>query len=159
MKKYNNPFKKRNNFDNMIKYLENRRFLAIVLVILIAGEIFWFSSLSGKSTGNGVIPLTSILYHFAIFFELNFFLLIALVGKNKLKKKTIFFVLFLTTIYAILDEVHQFYIPFRSCSLSDFLTDFSGITLSSLVYLMIKTKHSRGDPKKIKNQKREQPSP
>ncbi|MBS3094733.1 VanZ family protein [Candidatus Pacearchaeota archaeon] len=123
----------------MIRYLEKKRFFALILAVLIAIEIFWFSSLSGKSTGGG-LPFMAIAYHFIVFFELNFFLLITFISKNKIKKSTFFLVLVITVIYAILDEIHQLSTPFRSYSITDFLTDFSGITISSLTYLIAKRK-------------------
>ncbi len=43
--------------------------------------------------------------------------------------------------YAILDEIHQSFIPGRDTSIKDILTDFSGTIASTIVYLYSKKKY------------------
>jgi VanZ family protein len=116
----------------MIKWLEKHRILSLIITILIIIEIFYFSSLSfGKSTeGNPCIPT---LYHFTIFFLLNFFLLIT-INKNK-KIKDLIIVPIISIIYALLDEFHQVFVPSRTFSIQDILIDTAGILLSAIIYL------------------------
>ena len=119
----------------MIRWLERKKVFSIILFILIAAEIFFFSSISGpKLALEGVLD-PSIAYHFCVFFLLNFFLLISINGNKGLKLKYIIISFFFSIVYSILDEVHQLFVPFRSPSFSDILTDSVGIFSSILLYL------------------------
>lgn len=135
---HNNLFKTKRILHPM-RFLEKRRWLAVTLTILIGLEIFWFSSLSGKTTGAG-ISIMPIVYHFCVFFLLNFFLLNVAINKDKIENKIFFLVLSISTIYAILDELHQYFVPLRGSSFGDVVIDFFGITISALIYLYIKNK-------------------
>jgi VanZ family protein len=127
----------------MIKWLEKNKFFALIITILIIIEIFYFSSLSfgSKGGGNSWIP---IFYHFTVFFLLGFFIFTTIKGDKKIKIKYLIIVLIISTVYAILDEFHQLFIPFRSFSIDDILTDTTGIFLSTIIYIYINNKN---DPK------------
>ncbi len=116
----------------MINWLEKNRIISLIITILIMIEIFYFSSLSfGKaSKGSSWIP---ILYHFSVFFLLNFFLFIT-INKNK-KMKYLIIVPIISLIYALLDEFHQLFVPSRTSSIQDILIDTTGILLSTIIYL------------------------
>jgi len=113
--------------------LEKRGF-CIFLAIIFAIIIFYVSSLSSPPAPKKID--LSVYYHFLIFFYLGFFLFLAIIGKNKLKNKYIILTLIIALIYAALDEMHQFFVPYRSCNLSDFLIDSSGI-LASVVFIIL----------------------
>lgn len=112
---------------------------SLILTILIAIQIFWFSSLHGGSVNTGS-NLVAIAYHFIIFFLFSFFLFFTIKGDKKIKAKYIFTTIFLSIIYAISDEVHQIFIPLRSASISDVLTDFAGILIATFFYIYISKK-------------------
>jgi uncharacterized membrane protein YhaH (DUF805 family) len=122
----------------MINWLEKHKRISWIIVLLLALEIFLFSSIPGSSIGGG-FSITPIAYHFIVFFLLSFFLLSSIV-RRKIKTRKIVFAVLISTIYAILDEVHQIYVPMRSAAISDFLIDFSGIIIALLFYLFIKKK-------------------
>lgn len=121
----------------MIKLLEEKRIFAIVLTILMAIEIFYFSSIIGVKGPSGVLNL-SIIYHFVAFFLLNFFLLISVIGQKEIKVKHIVIVLLISTTYSILDEVHQLFVPGRVPDLFDIFTNGAGIFSSMILYLYSK---------------------
>ena len=121
----------------MIKLLEEKRIFAIVLTILMAIEIFYFSSIIGVKVSSGVLDL-SIMYHFVAFFLLNFFLLISVIGKKEIKVKHIIVVLLISITYSILDEVHQLFVPGRVPDLFDIFTNGAGIFSSMIIYLYSK---------------------
>ena len=122
----------------MIRWLEGRRAFSIILVILIATEIFFFSSISGDIAAPGTISKVSVIYHFSVFFLLNFFLLTSLNGKGEIKIKYLIIALMFSVIYSMLDEIHQLFVPFRYADLGDIFTNNAGIFLSTLVYLYSK---------------------
>lgn len=122
----------------MIQWLEKKRTFAIILTILIAIEIFYFSSITGlKGPSRGGLDL-SIIYHFVAFFLFNFFLLISIVGQKEIKVKQIMMVLLISIIYSVLDEVHQLFVPGRIPDLFDIFTDSAGIFSSMILYLYSK---------------------
>lgn len=123
----------------MIIWLEKHKGGSLILTILVAIEIFCFSSISGTSTGGVGIPYAAIVYHFVVFFLFNFFLL-STITRNNIKIKKLFTAITISTIYAILDELHQLYVPMRSARFPDFLIDFTGIIVSSLIFIYTKQK-------------------
>ena len=122
----------------MIKWIEKNRYAAIILTILIAVEIFYFSSIPGGRVETGGIRIIPILYHFLVFFLFNFFLLLSIIGDKKIKIKYMVIALMISIIYAFLDEFHQIFVAFRNPSIQDVLTDTAGIFSSVALYLYSK---------------------
>ena len=76
-----------------------------------------------------------------IFFLLATFLFISVLERRwELKKISV--ALLIATIYAALDELHQFFVPERFCSVEDFLLDFTGIIFASLIYFVLIEKNN-----------------
>ncbi len=121
----------------MIKWLENNKIISFIITILIVIEIFYFSSLSFSQGGKGTFSLIPIIYHFIIFFLLTFFIFISIKGNKKIKIKYILLVFIISLIYALLDEFHQLFVPFRNFSIKDILIDTAGI-FSSIILTLIK---------------------
>jgi len=126
----------------MINWLEKRRIISLILTILIAIEIFVFSSLTfapGQSTTSNL----SVIYHFTVFFLFSFFLLIAIKGENKINIKYLLIVFFISLLYSISDEFHQLFVPGRSAGINDIITDISGVISSILIYNYISIKSKK----------------
>ena len=126
----------------MMDFLERNRFLAVLFTFLTAVGIFYISSLRFGSLdlfGKNQILLTY-LYHFTIFFLLNFFLLISINGKNKFNHKYFIIAIIISSIYAVLDETHQMFVPGRTTDFKDLLVDFAGIFSSGILYFQLKSK-------------------
>lgn len=121
----------------MINWLEKKRIFAGIMTLLIAVEIFYFSSIPGTkvSTGIGIIP---IVYHFTAFFLLSFFMLITIKGKGKIKAKHLILVLLISIAYSVLDEIHQMFVPLRSSDINDILTDSAGIISALFLHVYMK---------------------
>ena len=117
----------------MIKELEENRKFSVILLVIIALEIFLVSSIPGTSIISTGINLST-LYHLIIFFLLNFFFLMSMKSKEKKIDKIFFLVMVISLTYAVLDELHQFFVPLRSCNIIDFLVDSAGIFLAAIVY-------------------------
>jgi hypothetical protein len=125
----------------MINWLEKKRCATIILTLLIAIEIFYFSSISGTSyqVGIGLTPIPTI-YHLTVFFLFNFFLLISIKGNKKIKINYLIIALGGSIIYALLDEFHQIFVPLRNASIQDILIDTIGIFLSTILVLYFNKK-------------------
>ena len=127
----------------MIKWFERNRNFSIILFVFVAVEIFLFSSISGREPAFMNVLNVSVIYHFSVFFLLNFFLLISLNGNKDIKIKYLIISFIFSIIYSILDEIHQLFVPFRYANLGDIMTNNAGIFLSALVYIY--SKKSRKD--------------
>ncbi len=124
----------------MIKWLKKRRIISLIIFILIAVEIFFFSSLpGGPGGGGGGINISSI-YHFVVFFLFGFFFFVTIKGNKEIKIKHLLIVVIISITYAILDEVHQLFVPFRNFDIKDILTNTSGIFSSIIIYLHMNKK-------------------
>jgi len=85
----------------------------------------------GVSLGDS----STISYHFFAFFFLALFLQISLL-KGQRNYKLFILVLILAMVYGISDEIHQLFVPGRSCSILDAAVDIIGIFTSSILYLV-----------------------
>ena len=119
----------------MIRWFEKNREISWTITILIFGVIFYISSLSFAPSAASPQSTNATIYHFSIFFILGIFLFISVL-ERRWKLKKIFVVLLIATTYAALDELHQFWVPGRFCSIEDFLLDFTGILFASLIYFV-----------------------
>jgi len=118
----------------MIRFFEKQSKLSLFITFVIAGVIFYLSSLT-FSAGTSTTNILSIAYHLISFFFLSAFLLFSLVcGKNK---KLISVAILIAIAYALSDEIHQFFVPGRSCTFSDILLDSVGIMAASVFYTFI----------------------
>ena len=75
------------------------------------------------------------LAHFCEFAALGF-LMCNFIFALKDKLKPLFSILF-SFIYAVSDEIHQYFIPERACQLSDLAVDSAGIILGTIVFSVI----------------------
>ncbi len=109
----------------------------LIISILIAIVIFYFSSLPGERAEKlgPSFPLKPIIYHFGIFFLLSFFL--SIYSAKKWNKNYVFFSVVICFIYGVLDEVHQIFVPGRTFSLFDIFIDAAGIFLGSIIVFML----------------------
>ena len=123
----------------MISLLEKNRWLAVLFTILIAIEIFYFSTLQG-SAGTGTGISFAKIYHFIVFFLFAFFLLMSIKGNRKIKISYIIITLTASVLYAISDEIHQIFVPLRNASIGDVLTDALGICFAIVIGLIINKK-------------------
>lgn len=122
----------------MRKLFEDKK-VAFIFLILIAVEIFAFSSIPGTS----VSPVGSIwpsrIYHMTVFFLFNFFLCI-LINKEKITAPHLIIPIIISLIYAATDEIHQMFVPFRGAGITDWMTDTMGIFLSAILYFYYSNK-------------------
>ena len=84
--------------------------------------------------------------HFSIYAVMGFFSFIAFRQYDKVPKKQLFAAI-LCLVYSISDEIHQSFIPGRSCELRDVFIDFSGavtgIAFLSLLLMLYNRRKNR----------------
>ena len=117
----------------MISWLEKHSKLSLILALALAILIFYLSSKTFSPSVGGKAGINAILYHLVIFFLLSFFLSISILqGKNKI---FILMAISMAVLYALSDELHQFFVPGRSFALFDIFLDSFAILSASIFYL------------------------
>lgn len=122
----------------MLHILEKNKKLSIILTIIIAGLIFYVSTITFEASSGKSTSILSIAYHFGIFFLFSLFLLITIKGENETEKKHILIVLLISLAYAGLDEFHQMFVFGRNSSIKDVIIDFLGSLVAVSFYEEIK---------------------
>lgn len=141
---------------------KNKRIILIILTIIWMLIIFWFSSQnSTQSSGTSQKVIKAVLKivsnveqeqeniiveqmqhivrkmaHFSIYM-IGGILLINLVSTYTAKKAWMYAWL-IGTMYAITDEIHQYFVPGRSCEIRDVVIDSSGVIIGIVIVVLIK---------------------
>ncbi len=102
----------------------------LVILILYSSLIFSLSSVPGKEIPSQVSPY-SLLFHF--FLYLFYGALVFLFFINW--KRSIAFGI----LYALSDEIHQYFVPGRACDPIDFLVDSIGIIIAVIILMKWKS--------------------
>lgn len=98
--------------------------------LLWAGLIVFLSSRGGTQTPPMPHPVDWIV-HGGAFFGLSFLLCLA-VGSGRY----FWMVPFLVSFYGATDEIHQYFVPGRDCSLGDWLADTAGGTAAAVAWFL-----------------------
>ena len=97
-------------------------------VIIWAGVIFFLSSIPHLSSGLEYDHILRKIAHVLEYLILTFLLYRAFKGTFQLDALSLFFYpTLLAFFYAVSDEIHQLYVPFRGGAVSDVLIDGIGI--------------------------------
>jgi len=109
-------------------------------VILWAGVIFYLSSISGLASNMSVFwdVFWRKLFHAGEFGLLNLLLWRALYyGENVNFKKALLWSFGLTVLYAISDELHQYFVPLRECRWQDVAQDSLGaLAIGAIIFVI-----------------------
>ena len=119
------------------------KYIKIIFVVLMMGIIFLFSSCNATISSlqsnmivnflQDLIPVNSFivrkLAHFSLFFILA--ISIYLFSKSYILSSS------LSSLYAIFDEFHQYFVPGRSCELRDVLIDISGVIIALIIIKLV----------------------
>jgi len=123
----------------LLNYLQNHKsFLIYYPLIIYWGVLLFFTSLPGADFPD--LSVSDKIEHILAFWGLAILLKLALIIQNKysnLKKHSSLYTLLIIGTYAALDELHQLYIPGRSCDILDWTADISGALLAVLLISLI----------------------
>ena len=98
-----------------------------------AVAIFIFSSLPGSEIPHLPFPNADKIVHFLEFGLFGIFLYRAFRLYRPLKQPYLL-TLAAGTPYAVLDEVHQYFVPGRNCSIADFAFDVLGLVMLAALF-------------------------
>jgi VanZ family protein len=106
------------------------------LWLLWASAIFIGSSIPGQSLPDFSIFSVDKLLHAGVYAVLAWFGLFSLktINPDLSVRKFYFFIFLIHGIYGISDELHQLFVPNRSCDVFDVLADLIGIALAMGLY-------------------------
>ncbi|MFX1457590.1 MAG: VanZ family protein [Promethearchaeota archaeon] len=109
-------------------------YLKTVPAVIFALAIFYFSSLSNPYPSPPSEPILLFLNPLLHLFEFAFLTFLLFYGFfSKIKAINIIMV---SIFYAIIDEIHQFFVPNRYFDFFDLIIDFSGVILGFISYLI-----------------------
>jgi VanZ family protein len=102
-------------------------------VLLAAGAIFYVSSLENIALPLGAVSFNDLLFHAAAYFFFGLTLILAAYPWNASFAYPLRSYIILGLIgvgYGVSDEIHQAFVPNRTCTISDFLADSFGVILA-----------------------------
>ena len=123
----------------MLKILEEKNKKIIFNVL----KIYWILLFVSTSYPSSSIPTFGVgdkIEHMTAFFILGTLLNLTLVFQNKypkLKEKNTLYTILIGSCYGIFDELHQLFVPGRSCDFLDFVSDFSGLVLAVVFIILL----------------------
>lgn len=116
-------------------FFERNYLLSYLIVVVLAGFIYYISSLQFDPVQALQFDYKSVVYHFGVFLLFNLFLMICLSKGND--NDGIYLAVLFSLFYAVLDEVHQLFVPNRAADVFDLFIDSIGILFSYLFYFRI----------------------
>lgn len=128
--------------NKIYKFLYNKKYLVVSALVT-----YWLVLIVGTSLPSTSLPSFKVsdkFIHFIAYFGLGLlFAAYRLLYFKNIKQNTIFVVILIAA-YAMIDEVHQIFIPGRSCELFDFLADVTGGMIGlGIAYLILIKKWSK----------------
>ncbi len=118
----------------VVGWFERHYFISFFIALIVAGFIFYMSSLSFEKETSRGFPYKSYVYHFGIFFILAFFLSVSLVKGKRSRKYFLLVALIAAILYGISDEFHQLFISNRFYDIKDILINSIGILALGIMY-------------------------
>lgn len=125
----------------MFDYLE-KNWKKTIFIIFAA---YWIVLLTATSLPGSDLPdlgVSDKLEHFSAYLIFSFMLCIVLMFQDKyrlLKRRALPTTILFISVYAAFDELHQLFIPGRSCDIIDWSADFTSACLAvSVVYVLSK---------------------
>jgi len=123
----------------LLKFLEKYK----VQLVYIPLGLYWvtllfFTSLPGKDLPD--VKISDKVEHLLAFWILAILLKLTLILQDKfkkLKKHSSIFTLVIIGTYAAIDELHQLFIPGRSCDIFDWMSDFSGALIAVVIISLL----------------------
>jgi VanZ family protein len=124
----------------LLKYFEqHKKYLVYLPLILYWLLILTLTSLPGADVPN--VHINDKIEHLLAYGGLGFLLNLSLRIQNKIsivKKYSAWFTILIVSAYGALDELHQLFIPDRSCDILDWTADTIGVIIGvSLMTLLI----------------------
>lgn len=101
-------------------------------VLLCSGTLFYLSSIPGLTPPSLGVAWQDKVYHTIAFFGYGLTVLWASMGlrPSASRRSHVVITVVLSIVFAISDEIHQYYVPNRQAGIDDVLADIFGVLLS-----------------------------
>jgi VanZ family protein len=116
-------------------------------VLIYAGLIFWGSSIS-SIPAKFPFTIKDKFLHIGEFAVFGILLTrsAAVMVRSRRQRLILFWILLSGGVFAASDEIHQYFVPGRTCDIYDWLADIVGLALgAAIVYIVIRKKRVAGD--------------
>jgi VanZ family protein len=130
----------------VLEYLDKHKKKLIYIPLII----YWIILLTATSLPGNDVPdfhVSDKIEHFTGYAVLTIFLCFTLMLQSKfqfMKKHAYIITLLMVSVYGALDELHQLFIPGRSCDIRDWIADTSAAYFGVLVvFVIVKGVHYR----------------
>lgn len=114
--------------------------------IVITIGIFSFSSFPGDSLPDLSFEFSDKIIHFTIYLILTISFFIAIYNsskKNFLNRSPVIYSLIIAILYGATDEIHQYFVPNRSCDIWDFVANAVGALIAGyFIYIYLRKKQN-----------------
>ena len=123
----------------MLNLLEKNK-ISLVYIPLCLYWILIFVLTTLPSDSLPGIGASDKINHLLAYFGLGVLLKLSLDFQTKypsLKKRSSIYTIVIGSIYGALDEIHQIFIPGRSCEFIDWVADVAGITIGVFIVILI----------------------
>lgn len=124
----------------MLKFIEKNKIFVVYLPLFL----YWMLIFILTTLPSSKLPSVKIndkIEHLLAYFGLSVLLGLTLFTQNKskiLKKSYYIFSILFVALYGAMDEIHQLFVPGRSCDINDWAADISGAIIGSIViYLFV----------------------
>jgi VanZ family protein len=116
--------------------VSKKRFPYTWLTLAYATLILIISSIPDLSPPELSFEFQDKLYHFIEYGVFSVLLFFSLLNSSRdfFRKNVLVISIFIGASYAIIDEIHQRFIPGRSADILDFVADFLGVALIQIVF-------------------------
>jgi VanZ family protein len=123
----------------LLKYFElHKKYLVYMPLILYWLLVLTLTSLPGADLPD--VPISDKIEHLLAFGGLGFLLNLSLRIQNKftlIKKYPAWSTIIIVSIYSAFDELHQIFIPGRTCDIKDWAADTLGVTIGVIIMSII----------------------
>lgn len=120
-------------FSRIIEFFEKRPLLIWTLTIIYAAMIFYFSSKPTPLPEGVSKAIPSTFLHFLEYIGFGILLFASFLSSGNKKKTALLLAVIVAAIYGITDEIHQYFVPGRVCSVIDATADALGGITGALI--------------------------
>lgn len=110
-----------------------------VPVIVWATFLFVLSSIPDLSFPVQIFSWDDKIHHAVAYMPLGLLLLRGIVGRKESRPRDLWLAIAIGSLYGMLDEVHQYFVPGRHMDWTDALADVVGVVLGSLIFYKWRT--------------------
>ncbi len=114
----------------------SKQVTAVIIEIIERAGLFDGGDMSAEEIASLFNRQARKYAHAGVYLLLAFFTMKALQLSGIRGFKAVFLSLAICVVYAVIDEIHQLYVPGRGAEFSDIVIDTSGACLGILIYLM-----------------------